>query len=325
MIDPRKSPAGNDPPEHHADFLEFCALRSPEREASVQGYATGLRIGSASEVQADGDDGAAGRAGYDDEDDETESFADSTFDELDERRRNFGEFADSYPFDVGRDVVRLRKGGDASLYTFLALLSWFGKDAGPKGSDGARLFERVSAKAAEAYLGGPNPRVRSLVFGASTRGRRKPFAALLDDLCAQFGEGRAHSAARRKRVGRQKDAKLDVVAWVEFADRRGAKLIAFGQCATGKYWEEDSKHRELQPADWCRAWLAEGPAVTPVRSFFVPHRIERDDWDLTGIYGGVLYDRCRIASLAGAVGGPLKAEWAAWSAHVLRRVRRARK
>ena len=316
MIQTDSVPDATASAEDHADFLELCAFRSTSGGFSNQEFIRDLRIGNASETVADSSD-------QDDEgepDEETEAISQSAFDELDERRRHFGTNIDHYPFDVSSTSVSVKPGGEKSLYAFLALLSWYGKDAGPPGTDGERIFEDVCAKAVEVYLGGPAERVRSHVFGFPRRVLPKGFAAALDFLCKECGEGTGHHKGRAN-LPDQKDAKLDIVAWIEFEDRRAGKVMTFGQCATGKNWEKETKERELQPDPWCRYWMTESPAVIPFRSFFIPHRIERDNWYYTCVFGGVLYDRCRIASLASRANGDLQKQWIDWSAHVLQEIR----
>jgi hypothetical protein len=318
MIDPETVPEATSPPEHHADFLELSAIRSRTRGVAFLEFVRDLKMASATEAIADteaADDGS-------EIEDRTDALAQSAFDELDERRRSCGKETEIYPFEVSDNSVRLKKEADKSLYTFLALLSWFGKDAGPKETDGEKIFEEICAKAAETYLGGPGRCVRSYIFGFPRRTQPSGFADALDNLCSEMGEGGSHHKGRPK-LPNQKDGKLDIVAWKEFEDKRQGKLITFGQCATGRNWDE--KISELPPPDrWCGHWMAETPTVLPVRSFFVPHRIERDSWSHTCTFAGILYDRCRIASFAPAIVPTLQTTWAKWSSHVLKEIRRTR-
>jgi hypothetical protein len=312
MIDPDSVPEATAPPEHHADFLELSVLRSTARTVSIREFIRDLKIANATEMILDSES----REDDAETDDQTESLAQSAFDELDERERCCGKDFDVYPFEVSSNAVRLKKGGDESLYVFLALLSWFGKDAGPSHTDGEQLFEDVCAKAAESYLGGPGQRVRSFIFGFPRRTAPAGFAAALDRLCSEMGEGQGHRPGRPK-LPDQKDGKLDLIAWKEFEDKRQGKLITFGQCATGRNWT--AKVTELPPPDrWCGHWMADTPTVLPMRSLFVPHRVERRSWSYACSFGGILYDRCRIASLASDL--DLQPIWSNWSAQVLRSI-----
>lgn len=209
----------------------------------------------------------------------------------------------------------------------MALLSWFGEKVGPKGESGAKLFEEICARAIERYLGGDDRKrktggqdsVRAHVFGFPRRLLPKGFAAAVDKLCAEIGEGSGHR--KHSRVPNQKDGKLDIVAWRDFEDGRRGKLIAFGQCATGAKWRE--KYLELPPpAKWCGLWMRELPWVDPIRSFFVPHRIEYEAyWEEACSYGGILFDRCRIAQLTTQLDGDVADRLAGWSKYVLAMLR----
>ncbi len=317
MIRTDEVPSATADPEDHADFLELCVFRSAGKSISVQELMRDLRIGNAAEALADSED----RQTFDHDDDVDEEIAQAAFDELDERIRNMGSDASVYPFKLSATTLSLRDDGDESLYAFLALLSWYGKDAGPANLDGEKIFEEVCAIAASAYFGGvPNGRVRSAVFGFPRRTLPTGFSAALDELCKSLGEGRGCQRTNRPTLPDQKDGKLDIVTWIEFCDRRQGKFIAFGQCATGQNWE--SKVLELpRPEAWCQLWMSEMPFVHPVRSFFVPHRVERGRWMQHCVYGGLLYDRCRIASLAIGADEAVRKQWVQWSTHVLQKIR----
>ena len=318
MIDTRNPPSPTEAPEYHADFLELSVFRSESRSISIHEYIRDLKIANADETLADSEDDE-----LPDEDlDQSEPLAEAAFDELDDRNQSCGNGANRYPFEIASNSLKLCADGQDSVYTFLALLSWFGKDAGPAGLNGEKLFEEVCARVAAAYLGGPAPQVKWKVFGFPRRVEPKGFKAALDALCNELCEGVGHHKARPK-LPHEKDAKLDVVAWREFDDRRQGKLIIFGQCATGNDWV--GKVTELpQTVDWCTTWMADRPGVWPVRSFFVPHRIERTSWFDTCVKGGILHDRCRIASLSFGINGKLKADLSSWSTFVLNNIRRAR-
>jgi hypothetical protein len=314
MIDPESVPEAIAPPEHHADFLELTAFRSRKRSVSVREYIGELCMASVTEAIADSE------MDEDDDkdiDDQSEELVQSAFDELDERSRGCGK--DIYPFDITSNSLHLKKDADSSLYAFLAMLSWYGKDAGPAGTDGEKIFEGICAGAAESYMGGAKKGARSIIFGFPRRVGPAGFSAALDRLCKEMGEGTGHHTGRPK-LPDQKDGKLDIVAWTEFEDKRQGKLITFGQCATGRNW--DTKVTELpEPHRWCAHWMADSPTVLPIRSFFVPHRVDRKSWSHACTFGGILYDRCRIASLATSLDTALLAEVKTWSSHVLKQIR----
>jgi len=119
----------------------------------------------------------------------------------------------------------------------------------------------------------------------------------------------------RSNLSNQKDAKLDLTVWRPFSDNRPGKLMGFGQCATGNDWAD--KLTQLQPEAFCAMWMLDTPAVTPVRLFFVPFRIEQKQWLDTTQQGGIIFDRCRIAVHACGIGKDLVRKCSDWTTHVL--------
>jgi hypothetical protein len=321
-----RSPCLSDPKEQHADWLELCALRECDRNASLSDLMAALNVSGSYDAlippeEVDEEYVPSG-AGVIEEGQETgdafqsEAAADAAFLEVSERLAACGN-SETYPFDVGQNHVALRDDTEQSVYVFLLLLSTFGHDAGPKKEEGAKLFEEVCARAAEAYLGGSL--ANSMVFGFPRRVGPAGFGPAVDDLCRTMGEGRGHR--ERPTSKDQKDAKLDVVAWRGFPDGRPGKLIAFGQCATGDHWRD--KLTELQPGDWCRFWMQETPAALPIRLFFIPHRIEQEEWLHTCSLGGILLERCRISHLVRSPSPDLSSRLARWSRFVLDQALRA--
>jgi hypothetical protein len=165
-----------------------------------------------------------------------------------------------------------------------------------------------------SFLGGEQSLANAEVFGFPRRISHDGFATALNRLCQRLAEG--EGCRNRPTTQDQKDAKLDIVGWKSFRDKRKGRLIIFGQCATGENWYE--KRTELIPtSDWCSYWMKDRPAVYPVRAFFVPHRITDRDWFETGVHGGLLFDRCRIASYTSALPKTNQDEIMDWVKHVM--------
>ena len=240
--------------------------------------------------------------------------AEEAFSEIEERWTAIGATTTKYPFRLGTQSLSVQRNASRTPYIFMLLLSRYGKSAGPKGLFGERIFEDVSEVAARTYFGGTTGGAQTFPFGFPRRRTVAGFVPALRDLCVALGEGR--EGRRRPSSKKQKDAKLDLVAWRPFADERPGQLIGFGQCATGSDWTQ--KLSELQPTAFCKKWLADQPAHDPVRLYFVPFRVDADEWDERTIDAGILFDRCRIASLAAPLPAALRRDCHRWTAHVLR-------
>ena len=88
-----------------------------------------------------------------------------------------------------------------------------------------------------------------------------------------------------------------------------------------------NRHRRCEPSrtdEFAKVWFRAAPAVDPLRMFFVPWRVERDDWLHVCIRGGILFERCRIAHIAGAPASlepELREACAEWSSSVIEALR----
>jgi hypothetical protein len=298
-------PSAGDPAEVHADFIELAALRKIEDGISLREFLRDLSITGTTDAY---DSLEQGQDPETNEESVYEAIAEAAFNEIDDRVAACGDEA-LYPYRVERSVLVPKENATRSVYLFLATLSHFGLSSGPAGLSGSQLFEDLCAAVARDYLGGT---AESLVFGFPRRILPSGFGAAVDAVCKLIGEGGRHRD--EPTAAGQKDAKLDIIAWKDFADRREGKIIALGQCATGRNWEE--KATELSPS-WPKTWLQDVPAVDPIRMLFVPHRVERRKWRKTASLGGILFDRCRIAQHAACISDELIDACEVWNSHLL--------
>lgn len=281
-----------------ADFAELTAWR----EGGVSALGLSRRLGRIGEN--DHSEGVA-------EDEEAEPAVGETCVEL-ERRGGACGAGGGYPFEMDAAGNALRAagsdrgpGGDIYRYLLLATRLDMARDREHAGIDGTRLFEKLSADIARAYLGG---RAESLVFGAAAGGA--DFPGKVDELCRRIGEGGGF--ARRSGVSpNRRDGKLDVAAWTPFSDGMEGKLIAFGQCKTGTNYKRSLA--QLQPDSFCGKWMRSTPVLNPVRMFFVSESLSRRDWVGDGFDGGLVFDRCRIVDFCGGASGAVLEELAAWT------------
>ena len=232
------------------------------------------------------------------EEDEVDAVAENAFGEI-ERRHD--ACADGYPFVLGGSGAIIQRqehtGREANarhaIYKYLLLATRLDmkNDRQHGRYDGTLLLEELAAESARSYLGN---RSESLVFGtaASANGG---FRGRVDELCSRMAEGGGF-VNHDSTTPRQRDGKLDVVAWTPFSDRLPGQLIMFGQCKTGTHYKDQLT--QLQPDAFCRKWLRTQPAVTPARAFFLAEALPRSRWRDSAVDAGVLFDRCRIVDFA---------------------------
>jgi hypothetical protein len=288
-------PAASDPTEIVADWIEYEALRSKTRSYSLQSLVRVIRrSGSVDAFQDErGDIGSQ----------HSQRVAQDAFGEIENRAAACG--VDGYPFEVKPGLIRLKAGGDTSPYVLLLLLSAAKPTSGHSGT--AVLFERICCHAAFEYLGGSQNQAKVLRFGAPRKTPVGQFHQAISHLCIEISEGGGCKHPEKgKHTG---DDGLDIVAWRGFPDAKEGQLIVFGQCAGGlDRWEK--KLMELDGQKFVRKWFRNMLVVDPVRAFFVPRRIPRDDWEHSGIEGGILFDRCRIVACLQALDRTLTKECA---------------
>lgn len=276
-----RSLVASDPVELHADWIERQALQSKTKQLSLESFVRVIRRGGSAEAVAGprGDVGseASQRVGQD------------AFAEIERRAHDCGK--KGYPFEITSGLLRATGGWKSSAYVLLLYLSGAQPTTGHNGT--AVLFERLCREAALHFFGGQKNSADAFRFGSP---RKKPIAKLsqvIDELCKQVIEGGGcKSPAKASHLG---DEGLDIVAWRKFPDLKEGKLIAFGQCAGGEgNWEE--KLTELDGRKFAQKWFRQMFVVDPIRFFFLPRCVPREDWENAGIDGGILFDRCRIVA-----------------------------
>lgn len=211
-----------------------------------------------------------------------------------ERRKN--ACASGYPFALISEGTVLQcpapepKSTQQVVYLYLLLSTRLNmkNDRNHGGIDGAFLLEHLSACALKYYLG-PD-KARSFVFGTSNE---NGFENKVNKLCKGLGEG----SAFRNLDGdgtpvKAKDAKLDTVAWIPFADQLPSQLIMFAQCKTGTTWRDETS--ELQPDQFIKKWVREPFLVNPIRVFCVSEAVNRSIWKSSSVEAGIVFDRCRL-------------------------------
>ena len=243
------------------------------------------------------------------EEDEVDARVETVFAELERRDE---ACAGGYPFSIGDSGQTVRSKESVCerhmIYRYLLLATRLNMNDNRLhgGLDGTQLFEELAAESVRCYLG---ERSVSLVFGTVAHGNS--FINRINDLCERLGEGGGFST-RSDRVLRQRDGKLDIVAWTPFSDRQSSKLTMFGQCKTGTHYKDQLT--QLQPDSFCNKWLRSQPAVSPVRTFFVSEALPRSRWRDMAVDAGLLFDRCRIVDFSDTASADVLKKVQVWTA-----------
>ena len=260
-----------------ADWLELVALLSDDLNGSSGDLESAL--GRASVLDSEGADALERKVG-------------DVFSELELRAIAAGP---GYPYSVTGPVLQARSNWtDCSSYVFCLCLSYFGcKRPSASPHFPPRLFEALCAEAARHWVGG-----QALRFGSPRLPTDLPgsFAKALDVLCQKLMREGGGFRKRPDTPHWTKDYGLDVVAWRDWPDGLSGKLVLFGACASGQDWQD--KTHDLILRNFYDLQMIEAPESPVIRAFFVPHRVPPTRWRDTTVEGGIVFDRCRIASLA---------------------------
>jgi hypothetical protein len=197
---------------------------------------------------------------------------------------------EKYPVERSGQGFKVKGAWDEYLcYSFLLFVSLNQSYASMRfrGGDAnrpARLFENVTARALEQFLGGNTIRIGAPREGSVPRA----FPAAVDFLAGAIREPVGARDLERQTSG---DDGLDVWFWKGFPDDRPGQVFLVAQCAIGDDWGE--KRSELDLRLWKRHidWFTE-----PMRVFAVPFQIPSASWRETATRGGLVLDRLRIAS-----------------------------
>ena len=288
-----------------ADFAEVECLRRRGRSASVTHVSRVL-----------------GRETSSDDDDIHPVICDA-FGDLASRVHECGPIG-RYPYDLSenQNVIRLSRPSSrySYLYQYLLLSTRLNMNTQKvqAGEDSTELFELLCAEVAKNFFSTDLVPASSLVFGTGRYAKdrtdaqpipKKGFARAIDELCRELGEGGGfQNHAGNERIT-AKDGRLDVVVWRGFRDGRVSRLIAMGQCKTGRNWKNavDS----LQPDNFLAKWVKTRPANVPLRMFFVTERVGTN-WHNLAVDAGLLFDRCRIMEYADHTSDDLHARIRAW-------------
>lgn len=194
-----------------------------------------------------------------------------------------------YPFEINSNSLTLKSedGVYKEIYQFLLLSTRLdmNTDSIQAGLNATQLFEELCARVAVEYFGQHS---RSMVFGTAGVGN---FKQKVERVIGNLNLTSSFKTPLGS-TGRQKDAAVDVVAWIPFADKKDSQLIAIGQCKTGTHWE--SMLTSTQPKVFFESHFTGLPFADVERLFFVSESYGIDRWEERSRKAGIMFDRTRI-------------------------------
>jgi len=165
-----------------------------------------------------------------------------------------------YPFEISTNSLTFTGILDDKNYVYIFLLLATRSNMNVYrqlgGVDGTLVFEELCQIALAKFFG---PNSQSFLFGTSIQGT---FESKVQNLITRAGIGR-RLENRGNNIAIQKDDGIDIVAYLDFHDKRDSKLVAFGQCKTGVYWRDSIK--KLDPESFVDNWLLDSPAFKPIK------------------------------------------------------------
>ena len=194
-----------------------------------------------------------------------------------------------YPFKVSANSLEAQADGGVNreIYQFLLLSTRLNMNEQKvqAGHDATKLFEELCAGVAAEYFGQHS---KSMVFGTAGAGG---FQQKVENVIGKLNLTSSYKIPMGS-TGRQKDAAVDVVAWIPFADRKDSQMIAIGQCKTGTHWE--GMLTATQPDVFFEAYFNGKPFADVARMFFVSESYGLDRWEERSRKAGIMFDRTRI-------------------------------
>jgi len=215
------------------------------------------------------------------QDDEPEHFAQVIFDELGSRKR---QLRDAYPFAFDGYLLRPSVPEHGSSYLFCLGLS-LANAANITQHIRKFEFETLVARAAQRYFGGDAIRI-----GAPWKTPGVPtYLTLLrniSDLIPELGP------PKRKKAPQGGDGGWDVLVVKNFGDRQFPRLIALGNCATGRTdWR--GKGNETEPAYFWTFFSRHHRSVC-ITFLAAPFVMDEDDRGRKSGTTTLTFDRMRI-------------------------------
>lgn len=257
-----------------ADFLEVAALRGISWNRAQIDDVISERYSRYKGILVDPDDDEDGR----------ENLTDTAFECISERHRILGSL---YPFEIVRSTLVLRQGFDVSSSPYVGILAITVSHAFmlPMTSDVKQLFEEVVTRAMASF---------GMVtgnFGQINRDNGNGFAQSIDQLSGTINIKMDSRKYTRHRAAN--DENVDVLAHIDWEDRRAARWVIIGQVTVGKSDSWEAKMVEPKTPHWADMMAN---MIEPLAFLAVPHHVERRTYvNLTSGAHRAILDRPRLA------------------------------
>ena len=271
-------PDGEPTTSELADFIEIKAILSDDGNYSITDVKTPLGI--ACDESRNTEDSLV---------DADEVKIEEAFSEIEERRTSATE---NYPFLSSQFSVTLDNQCDAvikDVYTFLLFVTRVNMNTmkTQNGIDATKTFEQLCSAIMENYWGNS---AKAFVIG--TGSETSDFETKINNAINAIGEPRVQFRWPDGSLKKEKDAKVDVIAYIPFADDRRGRFIAIGQCKTGTSWQ--SSISQLVPQSFNTKYFSPPFTFTPVVLFLVSEAFYENWETYQRDSHGLLLDRCRL-------------------------------
>lgn len=194
-----------------------------------------------------------------------------------------------YPFSVSMSSLEPQEavGVNKDIYQFLLLSTRLNMTTQKvqAGLDATKLFEELCVCVAKEYFGHHS---KAMMFGTAGAAG---FKDKVEDMISKLNLTSSYRIPLGS-TGRQKDAAVDVVAWIPFADKKDSQMIAIGQCKTGTHW--DSMLTATLPKVFFGSYFTGEPFADVERMFFMCESYGLDRWEERSRKAGIVFDRTRI-------------------------------
>lgn len=261
-----------------ADFIELKAILSDEGRYSITDAISSLGIGGDESINNENIFGDTDEAEIEDSLSEIDNRRISANEKYPFHSTQFGIILDPQCNDVIKDV-----------YTFLLLVTRVNMNTLKiqNGIDGTKVFEVLCSAIVENYWGHS---AKSFVIG--TGAEINDFEDKMTDAIKKIGEPNVKFRWPTGSLKREKDAKVDVVAYIPFSDDKQGRFVALGQCKTGTNWH--SAISQLVPQAFNQDYFEPPLTFTPVVLFMVSEAFFNNWESLQRNSNGLLFDRCRL-------------------------------